>query len=72
MLSISSFSPASILAYGSRSEIAEPPVLVLLTFGPRARSMAVSEIGRAFGFSDVGENTLACLAGGGFLLGIEA
>ena len=58
--------------YGLRSEIAERPVLVLLTFGPRARSMAASEIGRAFGFSDVGENTLARLAGGGFLLGIGA
>ena len=58
--------------YGLRSEIAERPVLVLLTFGPRARSMAASEIGRALGFSGVGENTLARLACGGFLLGIGA
>lgn len=58
--------------YGLRSEIAERPVLVLLAFGPRARSMAASEIGRALGFSGVGENTLARLAGGGFLLGIGA
>lgn len=56
--------------YGLRSEIAER--LVLLAFGPRARSMAASEIGRALGFSGVGENTLARLAGGGFLLGIGA
>lgn len=58
--------------YGLRSEIAERPVLVLLAFGPRARSMAASEIGRALGFSGVGENTLARLACGGFLLGIGA
>lgn len=58
--------------YGLRSEIAERPVLVLLTFGPRARSMEASEIGRALGFSGVGENTLARLACGGFLLGIGA
>ena len=56
--------------YGLRSEIAERPVL--LAFGPRARSMAASEIGRALGFSGVGENTLARLACGGFLLGIGA
>ena len=42
------------------------------TSGPRARPVAASEIGRALGFSGVGENTLARLAGGGFLLGIGA